>query len=82
MIFEKWFDIRVQCLNALLLNRHKAILKKIYFLNLLQGIPNFEVRIFEKYTSQKINQKQFWDPLAEGYKMPYESEFYEVCARK
>ena len=31
MISEKWFDIRVQCLNALLLNRHKAIFKKIFF---------------------------------------------------
>ena len=27
-IFEKWFDICVQCLNAHLFNRHKAIIKK------------------------------------------------------
>ena len=30
-IFEKLFDICVQCLNARLLNRHKVILKKIFF---------------------------------------------------
>jgi len=30
-IFEKLFDICVQCLNARLLNRHKAIFKKNIF---------------------------------------------------
>ena len=34
---------------------HKAIFKKIFFLTLLQGIPNSEARIFEKYTSGKKN---------------------------
>ena len=62
MIFEKLFDIRVQCINALLLNRHKAIFKKNIFLTLLQGIPNLEVRIFKKYKPQKKNKNSFEMP--------------------
>ena len=60
--------------NRAFWNRHKAIFKKNIFKTLLQGISNFEVRIFEKYKSQKKN-KQFWNPQAEGYNMPLESEF-------
>ena len=69
-IFEKLFDICVQCLNALLLNRHKAIFKKIFFKTLLQGIPNFEVRIFEKYESQKKNKNSFEIPWPRAIKCP------------
>ena len=53
----------------------RLYLKKNIFLTLLQGIPNLEVRIFEKYKSQKKNKKQFWNALAEGYKMPSELDF-------
>ena len=69
MIFEKWFDIRVQCLNALLLNRHKAIFQKNIFLTLLQGIPNLEVRIFKKYKSQK-KKNSFEMPWPRAIKCP------------
>ena len=58
-ILKKLFDICVQSNNARFLNRHKAIFKKNIFKTLLQGISNFEVRIFEKYKSQKKNKKQF-----------------------
>ena len=47
--------------------------------NYTQGILNFEVGTFEKCTSHK--KKLFWNPLAEGYKMPSESEFYKACAQ-
>ena len=46
-IFEKLFDIWFQCFNT----THDYIKKKNNN-NLLQGIPNFEVRIFEKYSEK------------------------------
>ena len=79
MIFEKWFDIRVQCLNALLLNRHKAIFQKNIFLTLLQGIPNLKVRIFEKYKSQKKNKNSFEMPWPRAIKCPPNWIFQKKC---
>ena len=50
---------------------------------LLQGIPNFEVKIFEKYSSQKKNKNSFEIPWPRAIKlMPSELDFYEACARK
>ena len=51
-------------------NRHKAIFKKNIFKTLLQGILNFEVRIFEKYKSQKKNKNSFEIPWPSAIKCP------------
>ena len=46
-----------------------------YFLNFTTGDPKFwSQNIRELYILEK-NFKQFWNPLARGYKIPLESEF-------
>ena len=52
--------------------------KKIFFLTLLQEIPNFKIRIFEKYKSQK--KKQLWNPLATHIKCPPNKIFKKKSA--
>ena len=64
-----------------LLIRHMTKLKKYIFKTLLQRISNYEVGIFDKYTTQKKNtKKQFLNPLAQGYQMPFEMQFSKKSA--
>ena len=78
-IFEKLFDICVQCLNALLLNRHNAILKKYIFQFFYRGFQTLKLEYSRNRSLRKKNKNSFeipW-PRPEGYKMPLELEFFK-----
>ena len=56
--------------------RHTTIFeRKKHSSNFIQGNPNFEIRIFEKYMSQKKKLKIVLKSPAEGYKMPPNQNF-------
>ena len=56
--------------------------EKNIFKTLLQGIPNLEAKIFERYTSPKKEERKKRFEIPWLMEMPLESEIYEACARK
>ena len=84
--FSKWIQYLSSVFQyASFDTSHDYIWIKIYFfifLNFTTGDPKFwSQNIREIYASEK-KIKTVWNPLAKGYKMPCESEFYDACAGK